>query len=412
MYKSVSLFTGAGGLDLGLHAAGFTVCAAIESDRQCIETISHPNNSAWWDKTKLFATPIESVSSESLASLFPNKDLTLLAGGPPCQPFSKSGYWHRGDSKRLTDPRANTLSEYLRVLSDLQPTVFLLENVPGLAFSQKQEGMEYLRSQIEKINRKKGSNYSFSAAQLNAARFGVPQARERVFVIGHREGKTFEFPEPTHYLDESEISSHAQERKLIKFVTAWDALSKVKTGDTQELRVRGKWADLLPSIPEGKNYLHHTARGEGEEIFGWRTRYWSMLLKLAKSKPSWTLTAQPGPAIGPFHWENRRLSADELCALQTFPKGYHIEGSVLSAHKQLGNAVPSLLAQILGREILKQFFGASIRGEPSLAISRSRKTPNPHPVAPVPEKFMNLVARYQPHPGSGLGPGATGRNPK
>lgn len=410
LYRSVSLFTGAGGLDLGLQMAGFHAISAVEKDPHCINTLTHPKNRVWWEKTKIFSDSIEDISSDSLLDLHFPFELHLLAGGPPCQPFSKSGYWYSGDSGRLADPRSSTLKEYLRVLADLKPTVFLLENVPGLAFTKKQEGLEYLRKEIDNINRRVGTKYSFSAAQLNAAKFGVPQTRERVFVIGHKGGKVFRFPEATHYVNEAEATNNKDEQKLLRCLTAWDALSKVKTSECEDLRVRGKWADLLPSIPEGKNYLYHTARGEGEEIFGWRTRYWSMLLKLAKSKPSWTLTAQPGPAIGPFHWENRRLSADELCALQTFPKGYHIEGSILSAHKQLGNAVPSLLAEILGREILKQFFGEEIQDGPSLAITRSRKTPNPHPVTSVPQQFMNLVANHPPHPGQGMGPGAQQRD--
>ena len=74
-------------------------------------------------------------------------------------------------------------------------------------------------------------------------------------------------------------------------------------------------------IPEGLNYLHHTERGKGEKLFGWRRRYWSFLIKLSKRRRSWTLTAQPGPAIGPFHWKNRRLARIELARLQTKPLG-------------------------------------------------------------------------------------------
>ena len=96
--------------------------------------------------------------------------------------------------------------------------------------------------------------------------------------------------------------------------------------EDEDLAVRGKWADLLPSIPEGSNYLHHTDRGEGMPLFGWRRRYWTFLLKLAKNRPSWTIQAQPGPAVGPFHWSNRRLSVRELSRLQTFPDDVNIVG--------------------------------------------------------------------------------------
>ncbi len=78
--------------------------------------------------------------------------------------------------------------------------------------------------------------------------------------------------------------------------------------DAADLRLPGKWADLLPSVPAGKNYLYFTERGGGAPLFGWRQRYRHFLLKLLKEQPSWTLTAQPGPATGPFHWKSRRLA--------------------------------------------------------------------------------------------------------
>ena len=112
----------------------------------------------------------------------------------------------------------------------------------------------------------------------------------------------------------------------------------------------------LPSIPEGENYLWHTARGGGIELFGWRRRYWNFLLKLAKDRPSWTIQAQPGPSVGPFHWKNRRLSNRELCRLQTIPDGYSVVGGIRAAHKQIGNAVPSALAEVLALAIREQVF--------------------------------------------------------
>ena len=139
----------------------------------------------------------------------------------------------------------------------------------------------------------------------------MPQLRQRVFVIGSREGKKLRFPEPTHRDPDEpgllwDLPTHR---------TAWDALADVTPDPCEALGVQGKWAELLPSIPEGQNYLWHTERYGGLRLFGWRRRYWSFLLKLAKNRPSWTIQAQPGPAIGPFHWKSRRLSVRELCRL-------------------------------------------------------------------------------------------------
>ena len=413
--KAISLFTGAGGLDLGLHAAGFDVAVAIEMDPDAVHTLR--SNTDW----NVDARKIEEVESRDIlksASLEPG-EADLLVGGPPCQPFSKSGYWHRGDARRLDDPRADTLDHYLRVLRDTQPKAFLLENVPGLAFSEKDEGLALIRSTIDEINREHRLSYSVWPAQLNAARYGVPQTRERVLVVGHRDGKEFTFPKPTHALPPRTDMSNGVGvpqpelglEDLQPPLTAWDAIGHLEVNpDDPDLKVRGKWGDLLPSVPEGHNYLYHTDRGGGISLFGWRTRFWSMLLKLAKRRPSWTLTAQPGPAIGPFHWSSRRLSAQELCALQTFPEDHQVSGGIASVQRQVGNAVPCVLAELLGIEIRRQLLGQPKKDESlTLLPSRATKTPSPEPVQPVAKKYLKLVADISDHPGTGLGPGALSR---
>src|SRR5205823_7032500 len=132
------------------------------------------------------------------------------------------------------------------------------------------------------------------------------------------------------------------------------------------LQVRGSWGALLPSIPEGENYLYHTNRGRGLPLFGWRTRFWSFLLKLAKNRPSWTIQAQPGSAIGPFHWKNRRLSVREMCRIQTFPDDYEICGGRTDTQKQLGNAVPAAMSEVLGLRIMEQLHPKTRRRTPNL----------------------------------------------
>jgi DNA (cytosine-5)-methyltransferase 1 len=168
--------------------------------------------------------------------------------------------------------------------------------------------------------------------------------------------------------------------------------------------MRGKWAALLPSIPEGENYLFHTDRGGGKPLFGWRRRYWSFLLKLAKNRPSWTIQAQPGPAIGPFHWENRRLSTRELCRLQTFPDNVCICGGRTSIQRQLGNAVPSLLAEVIAREIAVQLLGKRrVLAPPKLLPPDRSPAPPAERARTVPRQFLELVGDHTPHPGTGLG---------
>ncbi len=394
---AISLFTGAGGLDLGFEAAGFETAVAVEMDADAVETIR--TNRPW----PVLDRDIHAVASQELLETanLGDAEADVLIGGPPCQPFSKAGYWASGDSLRLDDPRAGTIGAFLRVLRDTLPRAFLLENVPGLAYRGKSEGLELIRRTIDSINGERDTKYRIHVAQLNAADYGAPQLRHRVFVVGGREGEDFRYPTPTHQ------PTPEEEQECVPgfptYTTAWDALGDLEDDDDPELRMTGKWADLLPSIPEGQNYLWHTSRGGGLELFGWRRRYWSFLLKLAKARPSWTVQAQPGPAVGPFHWKSRRLSARELCRLQTFPDGYQVVGDLRAAQRQVGNAVPSALAEVLALAIRRQILGDRVERTPGLIPTLRRPIPEAEEPAAVPKRYLKLVGDHDPHPGNGKG---------
>lgn len=400
----VSLYTGAGGLDYGFEAAGFRVAAAIEMDHDACMTIRR--NRGW----PILEKEIQHVSSDELIDDVGAGwgSIDLVVGGPPCQPFSKSSYWVNGDSKRMNDHRAFTLHEFMRVVEDLRPEVFLLENVHGISYTGKEEGFRFLRNSVAGINRRQGTSYEVSWDVLNAADYGVPQLRRRFFMVGHRDGRRFRFPKPTHYNDENgKIQASITDVKAEPYRKAWDAIGDLNDEEHEEdLSIKGRWADLVPSIPEGENYLWHTSRKGGLPLFGWRTRYWSFLLKLAKAKPSWTLQAQPGSSIGPFHWKSRQLSAKEMARIQTFPENIEIVGGKASAQRQLGNAVPSLLAEVLAREISDQLLGCRPHGNLRLTVPKRRPIPPPEPIEPVHEKYLALVGDHPDHPGEGRGPKA------
>lgn len=405
----ISLFTGAGGLDLGFHAAGLFTAAAVEMDRRCCDTLRA--NKGRGNPWEIIEAPVEEVSSRKLLSAAKLKvgEADALIGGPPCQPFSKSGYWSKGDSGRLRDPRANTLVEFVRVLRDTRPKTFLLENVSGLAYTGKEEGFRFLLDEISRVNAVTGTRYKVTAKVLNAAWYGVPQTRERIILVGSRDGREFRFPNARFYDAETKQEQLLWDRQPYR--TAWDALGDLgEPVDLDETLLRGRWASLLPSIPEGSNYLHHTDRGEGLPLFGWRRRYWSFLLKLSKRRPAWTLTAQPGPAIGPFHWKNRRLARAELLRLQTFPDGYVVAGTLSEAHRQIGNAVPSLLAEVLALEIRRQLLDERVPPRPLKLLPPKRTpVPRPEPVQPVSASYRRLAGLHEPHPGTGMGYGAQRR---
>lgn len=393
MLKAISLFTGLGGLDFGFEAAGFETRVALEYNSVACQTLRL--NRGW----QILEGDIHSISSDKIletACLQPG-EADVLFGGPPCQPFSKSGYWSSGDSLRLNDPRADTLTAYLRVLRDTRPKTFLLENVYGLVYKGKDEGLRHLLEGIDEINELTGSNYKVNWKVLNSADFGVPQMRERVFLIASRDGTEFNFPMATH----SDQGQQNLNGDTLPWKTCWDALADLEEPDLEPgLIVGGKWGELLPTIPEGQNYLWHTNRGGGKQLFGWRTRYWSFLLKLAKNRPSWTIQAQPGTAVGPFHWKNRRLTPQEMCRLQTFPDGLEFNCGRTEIQRMVGNAVPSLLSEVLAHEIRSQLLGLPIpEFRPSLLPAVRSKVPEQESVESVPAKYMALVGDHDDHPG-------------
>ena len=400
MFKAISLFSGIGGLDFGFEKAGFETRVALEFDKHACKTIRL--NRPW----EVIEDDINAVTSRSLLKKAGLKtgEADVLIGGPPCQPFSKSSYWVRGHSLGLDDPRADTLTGYLRIVRDARPKAFLLENVYGLAYASKDEGLRYILDGIAQINREKQTNYTVSWKVLNTAAYGVPQIRERVFLVGSRDGRTFKFPEPTHSDSKPEMDDLLAP-PMRPYSTAWDAIGDLPEPDaeTEGLKVGGQWGDLLPTIPEGENYLWHTSRRGGSPLFGWRTRYWSFLLKLAKRLPSWTVQAQPGSAIGPFHWKNRRLSFEELCRIQTFPDGLKMNSGRTEMQRMLGNAVPSLVAEVLAREIRRQLLDSPLNSPLRLLPPKRDPTPGPEPLAALPEKYKELIGEHAAHPGTGKG---------
>ena len=402
----ISLYSGAGGLDYGFEAAGFRTAVALEIDSDSCKTLRETGAGPCWSGTSTTSRQKSYWKRQGLK----RGDADVLIGGPPCQPFSKSGYWAKGDSARLGDPRADTLGAFMRVVEDALPRTFLVENVEGLAYAKKSEGLHLLLRRLQEVNRRTKSNYQPAFRVLKAAEYGVPQMRERFFMVASQEGTPFEFPSRTHAATPADEDQLAFD-ELEPYRTAWDALGDVEPESDEDLALRGKWAELLRSIPEGENYLWHTERGGGLPLFGWRRRYWSFLLKLAKNRPSWTLQAQPGPATGPFHWENRRLSMRELCRLQTFPDDVVIHGQRMSVQKQVGNAVPSLLAEVIARSMRHQLLGHRVRKQrPKLLPHDRTPAPPPNPVAPVAAQFLSLVGSHSAHPGTGRGNRASSRD--
>lgn len=333
--RCISLFSGCGGLDLGLQEAGFEIVLATDSDPFCAE--SHKAN---FDGNFVHDR-IENITKEHLAVSLA-EPIDLLAGGPPCPPFSKSRFYRKDKPRSLDDPVADTtLTGYLRVLKIAKPKVFLLENVPGLRYKVHHDALSFIESQAHSLG------YSTHWAVLNAADFGVPQIRQRFFMVGSL-GDQIPMPPATH-------TKEAEGEVLPPWRTAGDVLADLDTEDNADDTghyAGGQFHEQLTQIPPGDNYLYFTAkRGHPDPIWEWRSRYWSFLLKLSPDLPSWTIQARRSNNMGPFHWRNRILRIEEVKRLQTFPDDWYLAGRTEDQWRQVGNAVPPVLARALGQSI-------------------------------------------------------------
>lgn len=354
--KSISLFSGCGGLDLGLERAGFDTVFAADNDPFCIKSYRHN-----FPGVPVFEESAAKITKAALAQMTSGATLghiDLLAGGPPCPPFSKSRFYRTEKPRAMADAVGNeTINAYLDVLSTVRPLAFILENVAGLAYKVHKSALQLI------LRRAEAEGYEVNTKVINAADYGVPQMRERFFVVGML-GAQFEFPEPTHAKGPCSDPANAQREP---WVTAGDVIRDLDTdanADDTGHFAGGKHHDLLRQIPPGENYLFFTEkRGHPNPVFKWRSRYWSFLLKLSPEMPSWTIQARRSNNMGPFHWRNRILRIEEVKRLQTFPDDWYLAGTTEQQWRQVGNAVPPLLAEKLGCALQEQL--ATLR--PALA---------------------------------------------
>lgn len=360
----ISLFSGVGGLDLAVERCAepallpdgtegpYRIAVATDYERKALDTLELN-----FPGVPTFCGDIRDVSSKELlkAAGISAGEAGLVVGGPPCTPFSKSGFWI--DEKRESrDPNASLLDEYVRIVKDVKPQAFVLENVQGLTY--RTHAAQFSRL-LEGLTR---AGYTVSWKVLIAADFGVPQLRRRVFVVGSRGPQPLAFPEPTH----SGWSERDRTVDLTKipYLTCKEALGDLLPGSPEPGEVvAGRWGDLAAEVPPGENYLWHTERGGGRPTWEWRSRYWTFLLRLDPDRPATTIQAQPGPWVGPFHWENvdtdsgpraRRLRSEEIKRLQTFPDSFVTPGDRRDVQRQIGNAVPVELGKAVIASVARQ----------------------------------------------------------
>jgi DNA (cytosine-5)-methyltransferase 1 len=369
--RVLSLFSGAGGLDLGLERAGWRLLGQVEMDQDAAETLRRQSKDRE-KPTEVFGQPIETLRPSDLRKALGLRrgELPLMAGGPPCQPFTTSGLRHS-----IVDRRASSLfPAYLDFVDELQPRSLLIENVDGMLSAAlrhrplRERGRDHRAMTADE---RKGSFLHWLLTQLaergyavawgvaEAADYGVAQMRQRAILIGVRGSEPCFLPPPSH-----------GRRGLPRYRTLRSAIGRVKElGPIQPLSARkcavyelvpagGNWRNLPPRIQQATMGAAYIA--EGGKSGWWRRLDWNLPAPTILGMPDHSSTALIHPD------EVRCLSVNECAAIQTFPRGIEFAGSSRSQYQQIGNAVPVLLGEALGRQ-LANFLDGHRQVKPPLA---------------------------------------------
>ena len=335
--QCISFFSGCGGLDIGTQMAGAKIISSLDFEPAAIATLKA---NSFFQFSEHHCEDIRNISADFYSRCLRanNPEKLILVGGPPCQPFSKAGYWITNDKRQASDDERNMVGEYLRLIEDIKPDGLLLENVESILHPTNKDAVELIENTLTHLG------YSFIRVLANATNFGIPQKRKRVFFLASHNNIISDFP--------STLSSEESDK-----VNVLDWIGRFDTDDLVESEesVNGKtYSFELSEVPPGHNYIALSARdGYPNPKFIANKRFWNFLLKLHPLLPSWTIAAQPGPWVGPFHWNNRRLRVHEVASIQTFPMDYVFTGSRRAIQKQIGNAVPPLLGQKMVEHLLK-----------------------------------------------------------
>ena len=317
----VELFSGAGGLGLGFEEAGFKNVFAVEYDPQISKTYQRN-----FPQNKLIVADIKTLNDEEILKLSEGKKIDVVIGGPPCQGFSLAGNIGR---TFVEDERNYLFKEFVRVVSFLKPSVFVMENVARMASHNKGKTIEEVNKSFEDIG------YEVQYQVLQAADYGVPQKRQRIFVVGTL-GQDFFYPEKTlsDYMtvkeaiddlpplqsgEESEVPNHFAMKHSQQML---EKMSYVKDGGDRNsipIEIRPKSGDIRNSIGYVINQPGVSVSGDMRKVFHYN--------------------------------QNRALTPRELARLQSFPDEFVFEGSSINIQQQIGNAVPPKLSYAIATEV-------------------------------------------------------------
>lgn len=344
-YNAISLFSGGGGLDLGAEAAGFTTRVCIDNDKASCETLEINRNvprgggKKFLTKAKILCCDIKTVSAKEILNYanIEQSEIDLIYGGPPCQAFSIFGR-----RKGMEDPRGTLLLDYVQIIHDLQPKVFILENVPGL----ETIGGGKIYSDLVDLLKKEtnGGKFEVKPFSIDVCDYGVPQRRKRIIIVGSRLGKPITIPQPTHDQKES-IRTYSGE--AIPYNSVGEALKGLPKANSNKVPNHNK-----------REHSNRIKQRYAQLTFGERDSK-TRINKLDPNKLSFTIIvgSENGGGKGHVHpFEPREVTPRESARIQTFPDDWGFSGSKRNVIRQVGNAVPPMFAAQLFAHILEKQF--------------------------------------------------------
>ena len=372
----ISLFSGAGGIDIGLEQAGFKTLVCVDNDLDCRVTLKH-NRPDWFifDSTeRLVNNRVQKREAGNIRQIEPEEllkaanrgrgEITLIVGGAPCQPYSNIGKKYGKHDEKNGD----LFLEFVRMVRGIESQAFIFENVAGITQKRHSQVIQYMTEQF------RGMNYGISHTILNAANYGVSQCRERFFLVGIKGIENPAFPLPTHFRDEASWKTFTRyfDVKPKSYSQPWISIKQIFKTLPKKYKHRKDYAvmnisqvvkDRMKYISQGENFkvlpldmrpnCWKSGKHLGSDTFG----------RLVEDMPSVTIrTAAYNPSKGRYIHpkEDRGLNTIEMATIQGFPYEWEFKSfgrervTLVSAGKQIGNAVPPPLAKALGKAILTQ----------------------------------------------------------
>ena len=350
--KVIDLFSGAGGLSQGFRDAGFDIISAVEIDKKLSQTFREN-----FKKTKIFEKDLAKVNSQDL--LVGRSNVDVIVGGPPCQGFSMSGKRIRSNGIFLNDKRNKLFKEFVRVIKDLKPKIFLMENVPGILNIYQGKTKNQILSIFKSIG------YDTKVKVLLAADYGVPQLRKRAFFIGNNLGidSEFLFPPkinkdyvtveeaifdlPFTRSGQGDFKSRYDKKPVTEYQKSMRKNAKLLFNHISTKHDE-KILKIIKMLKEGQGRKNLPKNLQTKSIHS------GSYMRIVKNKPAYTITTRfDTPPVGRVTHPvaDRALTAREAARLQSFPDDFIFLGKRTHIGIQIGNAVPPLLAYGIAKNL-------------------------------------------------------------